>query len=76
MDDDEIMQQGLEVGRVMATWIEAVITNHLEARRPHARVGWLYGQWLKQEADRYGLSVLPARPWNTLFERIIATVTS
>jgi 2-phosphoglycerate kinase len=39
-----------------------------------ARVSWLYGQWLKQEAERYGLPALPARPWDTLFERIIAAL--
>jgi 2-phosphoglycerate kinase len=39
-----------------------------------ARVSWLYGQWLKQEAERHGLPVLPARPWDTLFERMIAAL--
>ena len=39
-----------------------------------ARVSWLYGQWLKQEAERYGLPVLASRPWDTLFERIIAAL--
>jgi 2-phosphoglycerate kinase len=37
-----------------------------------AKVSWLYGQWLKSEAERYGLPVLPARPWDTLFDRIVA----
>lgn len=36
-----------------------------------AQVSWLYGQWLKQEAERVGALVLPARPWNDLFERIL-----
>jgi 2-phosphoglycerate kinase len=45
----------------------------LQAKR--ARVSWLYGQWLKHEADRYGLAVLPARPWDTLFERFLAAVS-
>ncbi|MBC8076365.1 MAG: hypothetical protein H7Y32_09855 [Chloroflexales bacterium] len=44
------------------------------AQTTRARVSWLYGQWLKQEADRYGLPVLPARPWDTVFERIIAAL--
>ena len=40
-----------------------------------ARVSWLYGQWLKQEAERYGLPALPARPWDTVFERVIAAIS-
>jgi 2-phosphoglycerate kinase len=40
-----------------------------------SRVSWLYGQWLKQEAEQYGLPVLPARPWDTVFDRIIAAVS-
>jgi len=40
-----------------------------------ARVSWLYGQWLKHEAERYGLPVLAARPWDTVFDRILAAVS-
>ncbi|GCE31175.1 hypothetical protein KDA_66590 [Dictyobacter alpinus] len=36
-----------------------------------AQVSWLYGQWLKQEAERVGALTLPARPWSNLFERIL-----
>jgi 2-phosphoglycerate kinase len=127
----EIFEQGLEVGRVMAPGLEAVIANHLEEQTPvvlegdfihpalaaqkvfsgipndgqvravflyeddeqqllanylqrepesgpqtvRARVSWLYGQWLKQEAQRYNLLALPARPWDTVFDRIIAEVS-
>ncbi len=39
-----------------------------------ARVSALYGQWLKREAERHGLPVLPARPWDTVFERALAAV--
>jgi 2-phosphoglycerate kinase len=39
-----------------------------------ARVSWLYGQWLKEEADRSGIIVLPARPWETIFERIVKSL--
>ena len=39
-----------------------------------ARVSWLYGQWLKQEAERVGALALPTRPWNDLFERILAAL--
>jgi 2-phosphoglycerate kinase len=41
-----------------------------------AQVSWLYGQWLKQEAERYELPALAARPWDTLFDRISAVLSS
>jgi 2-phosphoglycerate kinase len=44
----------------------------LQAKR--AQVSWLYGQWLKQEAERAGALALPARPWHDLFERILAAL--
>ncbi len=39
-----------------------------------ARVSWLYGQWLKQEAERVGAITLPACPWHNLFDRILAAI--
>ncbi len=36
-----------------------------------AKVSQLYGSWLEKEAMRFGLPVMPARPWDTLFERIL-----
>ncbi|HYN89497.1 MAG TPA: hypothetical protein VER55_13265 [Ardenticatenaceae bacterium] len=127
----EIMEQGLDVGRVMSPGLEAVIANHLEERTPvllegdfihpslaaqpgfagqpndgqvravflyeederqllrnflqrepesgpqatRARVSWLYGQWLKREAERHQIPALPARPWDTLFDRIVAAIS-
>jgi 2-phosphoglycerate kinase len=44
------------------------------AQRTRARVSWLYGQWLRREAARYGLPVIAARPWETVFERSIAAL--
>ena len=73
-------------GRVRAIFVyeadeRQLLTNFL-LREPdsglqstRARVSWLYGQWLKQEAERYGLPVLSARPWGTLFERIITALS-
>ena len=40
-----------------------------------ARVSWLYGQWLKEQAQRYGIPALPARPWDSVFERVIAAAS-
>lgn len=39
-----------------------------------ARVSWLMGQWLKQEAESLGLTVLMSRPWDTLLNRLITAV--
>ncbi len=36
-----------------------------------ARAKWLFGQWLAQEAQRFGLPVVAPRPWSTLLERIL-----
>ena len=122
---EEMVNQLIAVGQVMAPALEAVILNHLDSRAPivlegdfilpmvatsfaesstaglvralflyeeseeqlrrnfsqrepeqgiqagRARVSWLYGQWLKQEAERVGVLALPARPWDDLFERIL-----
>ncbi len=35
-----------------------------------ARVSWLFGQWLRTEAVRNGVPVIPARPWDTLLDRV------
>src|SRR5438128_2210619 len=40
--------------------------------RTEVRAKWLYGQWLTEEARRYGLSVLEPRSWSTLSECIIS----
>ena len=127
---EQVFEQGLEVGRVMAAGLEAVIANHLAeqtpvvlegdfihpelAARPHfddqpndgrvrsvflyerdetqllanfalrepgdepptkrARASWLYGEWLKSEAGRWGQPILEARPWSSLFERLLRVV--
>ena len=39
-----------------------------------ARVSWLYGQWLKQEAERVRAIALPARPRDDLFERVLRAI--
>jgi 2-phosphoglycerate kinase len=127
---EQIMAQGLDVRRVMAPALAAVIANHLESRTPivlegdfihpelaarndfyeqtndgrvrgvflyepdeeqlrrnflqrepeagvqekRARVSWLFGEWLRRESARLGITALPARPWETLFERILTAI--
>lgn len=43
-------------------------------QRRQIRQSWLYGQWLRAEALRYGLPVIEARPWTTLAERLLAAL--
>lgn len=45
-----------------------------EKQRLIAHASWLYGQWLRQEAQAYHLPVIPSRPWDTLVERILDVV--
>lgn len=47
----------------------------VEEQAGRARVSWLYGQWLKEECQRFGLTALSARPWDTLLDRIRAAIT-
>jgi 2-phosphoglycerate kinase len=72
-------------GRVQAIFLyedeEAQLVDNFLQREPEqgpqtqrARVSWLYGQWLRGQAQQYGLPTLPARPWATLFERMLAVI--
>lgn len=36
-----------------------------------ARASWLYGQWLRRQADHYDLPVVESHPWETLLERVL-----
>jgi GrpB-like predicted nucleotidyltransferase (UPF0157 family) len=39
-----------------------------------ARLSWRYSEWLRAEAGRLGLPAIPARPWDTVFERALAAI--
>jgi hypothetical protein len=43
----------------------------LAAQRRIIRANWLFGQWIKGEAQRLSLPVLASHPWETLAERVI-----
>jgi 2-phosphoglycerate kinase len=45
-----------------------------EEQRTQVRMSWLYGNWLRDEAERRGLPIVAARPWGTLPARMLATV--
>lgn len=46
------------------------------AQLMRARVSWLHNQWLRSEAARLGVPILPSRPWATLFHRLLESLTS
>jgi 2-phosphoglycerate kinase len=39
-----------------------------------ARVSWLHSQWLVEQAYQAGGLVVPARPWETSFERVLGNL--
>jgi 2-phosphoglycerate kinase len=49
------------------------IEQHTHADQQHiSRAFWLYGQWLKEEAQRYSLPLISPLPYETLVERVVA----
>src|SRR5579883_1267829 len=70
-------------GQVRAVFLyehdEQQIRRNYRARegtdQPHrARVSWYHSEWLRREAERLGLPTVPARPWATVLERVIAAL--
>ena len=43
-------------------------------QQTQVRMSWLYGQWLRQEALKYGLPVVESRPWDTVIERMLDAI--
>jgi len=66
-DQRAILQNMLARGRAFQTLLP-----HQQHQLAHAN--WLYGEWLRQEAQHYQLSVIASRPWDTLIERILDVV--
>ena len=64
-DEDLVLQNMRERGRGFGAMSPS-------EQRTIARMSWLYGQWLQQEAKAYGLPVLLSRPWDSLIERALA----
>jgi 2-phosphoglycerate kinase len=59
---------------------EAQLLRNFEEREStsqplRARVSWLHGRWLKQQAEASGAAVIASRPWQTLFDRVLHAVT-
>lgn len=79
----EILAGGRWNGRVRVVIVyetdEAVMVRNFAAREPNAgqqtrraQVSRLHGEWLRAECERYGVPAVPARPWDTVVERVIA----
>lgn len=39
-----------------------------------ARASWLYGQWVKRQADHYDLPIIESRPWENIIERVLKAI--
>lgn len=48
----------------------------LKAQQSLVRASWLYGQWLRRQADHYNLPIVEARPWETLAVRVLQAIES
>ncbi len=45
-----------------------------DEQRGRAEVSRRYGEWLKKACDKQGIAALPARPWDTLLDRIMKAI--
>jgi 2-phosphoglycerate kinase len=73
------------IGRVVSVFLcepdEAQLVANFSGREPgdgdqrlRARVSALYGDWLADEAARYGRPVVAPRPWSSLERRVVAVL--
>jgi hypothetical protein len=57
---------------------EQIARNYLaregESQPDRARISWCASEWLRTEAERLGLPAVPARPWDTVFDRCLAAI--
>lgn len=74
-------------GRVRALFVveddeQQLVQNFLQRepangpQRTRAQASRLYALWLRQEAARHGLPILPSRPWETVFDRALDALQS
>ncbi len=69
-------------GRVQGLFLheeEAQIARNYELREGgeqsgRAQISWRNSEWLRVEAERLGVPTLPARPWETVFDRALAVL--
>jgi 2-phosphoglycerate kinase len=61
-----------EESAIMAAMLERSKRTEPDARQLLVcKVGWLYANWLREEANKHGVKLVPARPRETLVNRII-----
>jgi 2-phosphoglycerate kinase len=72
-------------GKVRAVFVyeedEQQIVRNFRAREGEeqprrARASWYYSEWLRREAARLSQPAVPARPWDTVLERVFAALES
>ncbi len=66
-DEEQILRNLHTRGRGFETWGG-------EEQRAFAHASWLFGEWLLQETQAHHLPVLPARPYDSLLERILTII--
>ncbi len=76
---DGIAAAGRVCGLILYEEDEAQIARNYLAREGEpqpvrARASWRYSEWLRAEAARLGIPAVPARPWDTVLERCVATL--
>ena len=59
---------------------EQILHNYLtregELQEFRADVSHAYGAWLKESCRKYGISVIEARPWGSLMERVLCVLNN
>jgi len=60
---------------------EAQIARNYQARENREQLGrarssWLFSQWLRQECTQQNIPALAVRPWETILERAITTIST
>jgi 2-phosphoglycerate kinase len=86
----ELARRGCDTTRIRAVFLfepdeTGLLSNMIERgrrfdqhadaeQRAQVRMNWLYGQWLKSEAERLGLPLLSTHPRDTLHARVTQTL--
>ena len=66
--DEAIIRQNM---RERGRGVQALTQDHLKT---FSRFSWLYGQWLQQEAEKYNLPIVFARPRADIVGRILDVI--
>jgi 2-phosphoglycerate kinase len=69
-------------GRVRGIWLAEdadqlernMVAREGEEMAGYAPISWRYGEWLREECARLGLPTIPARPWDTVVDRAVASL--